>query len=748
MNDNNNKDRFSADDDKLEAAYLDSLRKLGLISFPGDDIKPAEKAEPVHEETVYTGPEPVQPRHTDPVDVHEYKDPEQEKPEVYDKIVDKINRTRAERSKSIWSDEPVIPVQKSVWLDKDEDKPVRETAPREPRRERKGTRRTVELNLSDSTKRRMREASLEEEQVSSRTRQRPTDEQVSSRTRQRPTEEQVSSRTRQRPTEEQVSSRTRQRPTEEQVSSRTRQRPTEEQVSSRTRQRPTEEQVSSRTRQRPTEEQSSSRTRTAHDGEAPVRRQPRGSKPKFRPYETEFSFLNAALCMVMVFGVGLALIVMKRSEGIIESENRYYAKFPEFSLSSYFKGEYTTGITTYYTDTIPNREKFKSFSSKFSNLFGIHPDDVQIIGEVVDTKQEKVDSEKLATTTSVSVYVPPAEPDSQPDPNDPDTSKPDNPKATATTTTTVSTTTKKQQLEVPDEGEWAGNVIIVNKGTPQVRAMPAFYGQFEVGKKYANALNQYKEKLGDRVNVYNMYCPLASAYYAPKNITLSDHHECIKNCGVYLKGVINVDCYDALASHVNEYIYSRTDHHWQPLGAYYAAEVFAKSAGVPFPDLSTYEKRVKEGFLGTMYGFSDNYYELKQHPDTFTYYIPDNDFTVNYYDMSFAKEDANYGHSLFFEWASGASCYGTILCSDDRIAEIKTDVRNGRTLVLLKDSYGNALVPFLTHSFEKIYVVDVRYVNISVVQFCKNIGATDVLFGMSISGAHTPTHVDRIISDM
>jgi len=736
MNDNNNKDRFSAEDDKLEAAYLDSLRKLGLIGGL-EDSTPEEKTEPVRDEPVRE--EPVQVKHTDPVDVHEYKDPEQEKPEVYDKIVDKINRTRAERSKSIWSEEPVIPVQKSVWLDKEEDKP----APEESKRERKGTRRTIELNLSDSTKRKMREAANISEESTV-----PTENtEYSSRRRERPAEEQVSSRRRQRPAEEQVSSRRRQRPAEEQVSSRRRVRPAEEQVSSRTRVRPAEEQVSSRTRVRPAEEQVSARTRTAPEDEVRTRsRASKGKKPKFRPYETEFSFLNAALCMVMVFGVGLALVVMKRSEGVIESENRYYAKFPEFSLSSYFKGEYTEGITTYYTDTISVREKFKTFSSTFSKLFGIHPNDMEVIGEVIDTKQEKVDSNQLATTTSVSVYVPPEIPDSQPDPDDSGNNKPV--VTTTTTTTTVSTTTKKQQLEVPDEGEWAGNVIIVNKGTPQVRAMPAFYGQFEIGKKYANALNDYKVKLGDKVNVFNMYCPLASAYYAPKNITLADHHECIKYCGVNLKGVINVDCFDALASHVNEYIYSRTDHHWQPLGAYYAAQEFAKAAGVPFPDLSTYEKCTKEGFLGTMYTYSKYYYELKEHPDTFTYYKPDNEYTVNYYDMSFANIQENFGHSLFFEWASGASCYGTILGSDDRIAEVKTDVHNGRTLVLFKDSYGNALVPFLTHSFEKIYVVDIRYLNISAVQFCKNVGATDVLFGMSISGAYTPTHVDRIISDM
>ena len=132
------------------------------------------------------------------------------------------------------------------------------------------------------------------------------------------------------------------------------------------------------------------------------------------------------------------------------------------------------------------------------------------------------------------------------------------------------------------------------------------------------------------------------------------------------------------------------------------------------------------------------------------YYKPDNNdqLEVNYWNSTFQYINENKGHSLFFDWASGGNAYGAVLGDDLDICEVKTPVHNGRVLVVLKDSYANATIPFLTHSFEKIYVVDFRYADISMVQFAKTVGATDMIFTVSISGGHTQTHIDRIRADM
>ncbi|SDB52615.1 DHHW protein [Ruminococcaceae bacterium FB2012] len=321
----------------------------------------------------------------------------------------------------------------------------------------------------------------------------------------------------------------------------------------------------------------------------------------------------------------------------------------------------------------------------------------------------------------------------------------------ATTTTPEVTTTANTAVTIPEEdvfpttGEWADNNIVIadRYNGDKIRALLPFYSTDSIGQWYAEVLNSYKEMVGPDVNVYNMSIPLASQFYMPPDFAdvYADQADGIKNIGSALKDVKNVDLIDTMKAHLNEYIYSRTDHHWQPLGAYYAAGKFCEEAGVDFvSDLSKYEKCVKEGFCGTMYSFT-YVQELMDHPDTFTYYKPQNDYTVTYYDEAFTSGTEG---DLFFDWVEGVGCYSVFMGGDMKITEIKTDVDNGRCVVLIKDSYGNALVPFLVGSFSKIYVVDFRYAEITMKELFEKVGATDILFGMSISSGYTPGQIECI----
>ena len=76
--------------------------------------------------------------------------------------------------------------------------------------------------------------------------------------------------------------------------------------------------------------------------------------------------------------------------------------------------------------------------------------------------------------------------------------------------------------------------------------------------------------------------------------------------------------------------------------------------------------------------------------------------------------------------------------SDERIAHVHTQANNGRRLVIFKDSYGNALLPFLTSSFEDIYLCDIRYFDLNALTFISDVGATDLLFAMCTFSAVGP----------
>lgn len=278
-------------------------------------------------------------------------------------------------------------------------------------------------------------------------------------------------------------------------------------------------------------------------------------------------------------------------------------------------------------------------------------------------------------------------------------------------------------------GEMSGSVLVLDDG----RAIDLYGGGYERGQNYAETLNQLKTLVGDQVNVFSLVAPTAVSFYLPENLSYMAGSEWdnIDHLNGFFDGIIPVDAYTALSKHTNEDIYFRTDHHWQPLGAYYAAEEFAKTALVPFAPLSDYETIAMEGYVGTMYGYSDENPEVKNHPDVFTYYKPKNDYTTTYYTQSLTDP---YEAGLFLKSLDDipvVSWYLVFMGGDDEVAHVHTDVGNGRKLVIVKDSYGNAVVPCLTNSFEDIWVVDMRYFEGSISQLVKDEGLTDVLFCMN-----------------
>ena len=71
------------------------------------------------------------------------------------------------------------------------------------------------------------------------------------------------------------------------------------------------------------------------------------------------------------------------------------------------------------------------------------------------------------------------------------------------------------------------------------------------------------------------------------------------------------------------------------------------------------------------------------------------------------------------------------LGSDQYIVKVTTGLQSGRRLLIMKDSYGNATVPFYTGSFDEIYVADIRYMERNLVSMIRDLDVTDVLFTVS-----------------
>ncbi len=439
-----------------------------------------------------------------------------------------------------------------------------------------------------------------------------------------------------------------------------------------------------------------------------------------RRTERKFAGWNTGVCLILLFGIAAGMLIFERPTVSME-ENRTLAKMPEISVENYLDGELTGGIAEHYNDTVPFRSTFKGWIQNLRSRFGLRSSAV-IIGNAPAMQQDQTETETApaettlpALTTAVTEY--------------------------AADLTTVSETTVTEAEEAPAEpareGELTNNILIVDN-----RGIMLFGGWETMGENYANILNRYQEQLPD-VKMYSMVVPTVCSFYTPEEFQhlITSEKANIDYINSVLKGVIPVDAYGALEKHKDEPIFMRTDHHWSSLGAFYAAEAFSAAARVPFAPISDYERHAKEGYVGTLYGFSNNII-LKNNPEEFFWFTPKANYTTTYYNRSFG---GGYEGSLFMDIENTApvSWYMTYMSGDDHIVKVDTDMPNGRKLCVIKDSYGNALIPFLTSSFETVYVIDMRYFDLNAISFLREQGITDVLFAMNTFSANGP-NTDKI----
>lgn len=279
--------------------------------------------------------------------------------------------------------------------------------------------------------------------------------------------------------------------------------------------------------------------------------------------------------------------------------------------------------------------------------------------------------------------------------------------------------------------------IIVVGEAPTARALMGFRGTYKGGTSWVNSINAYRQVLGDSIRIYCMIMPTSTEYYCPAKVRklVSSQHDVIEGVYSMLDSTIEaVDVYTTLGEHADEPIYFRTDHHWSPLGAFYASQQFARVAGVPVPDLEDFDVETMPEYLGSMYGFSKDI-AVKQSPEDFVYYKP----RCNYrcFITQFSVDSRYHPNGVYPErempffrndMLTRSAAYCVFMGGDANITRVCTEVNNGRRLLLLKDSYGNAMPSNLFGSFEEVHVVDFRFFHKSLPVYIREHGITDVLF--------------------
>ena len=169
--------------------------------------------------------------------------------------------------------------------------------------------------------------------------------------------------------------------------------------------------------------------------------------------------------------------------------------------------------------------------------------------------------------------------------------------------------------------------------------------------------------------------------------------------------ILEIDCYDALMEVKEDFeLYYRTDHHWTSYGAYAAYTAYCEAKGLTPVPLDGFKiTEVTSDFRGTVYSkLNDG--QMKS--DTITVFEnPDSKLTVLYQDTG-ETSDSLYN----FEYLEKKDKYSLFLNNIHPFIEITNEAASSvDELALIKDSYANCMVPFLTNHYRKIYVFDTRY---------------------------------------
>ncbi len=238
-------------------------------------------------------------------------------------------------------------------------------------------------------------------------------------------------------------------------------------------------------------------------------------------------------------------------------------------------------------------------------------------------------------------------------------------------------------------------------------------------------LNKFAASIKEEIKITALLIPTKTEVLKdklPAYAPVTDEKQLVEKIKENLDGNINVeDLIQTFKEHSNEEVYYRTDHHWTSKGAFYAYEKYMKLVGgSPLSEDDFLKEIVSDDFFGTIYRKANFYLG---EPDRITKYTPKDNIDLEIFFNNDTKEEQLYDESFLDK----TDKYSYFLGGDKAIVEINTSVKNGKTIVVMKDSYANSMIPFLVNNYEHIIMVDTRYYNSGISQFVNERDVDEVL---------------------
>ena len=257
-----------------------------------------------------------------------------------------------------------------------------------------------------------------------------------------------------------------------------------------------------------------------------------------------------------------------------------------------------------------------------------------------------------------------------------------------------------EQIEVADENHLAANIKAIKSFSESQSKIPV---RMMLVPDAANVLNHSLPALAKPENQTQMFSMVRK--------DLGDSVEWI-------------DVSTELNKHKTEKIYYKTDHHWTTLGAFYAFQAAAPSLGIEGDLSGNYVSyAVSDSFNGMLASKSGVNLGEKEQIDIYVPTEEDTDLIVDYVDEG-KRSTSLYDSSKLKE----KDQYTVFLGGNSSLLDIRTVSTSTKRLLLVKDSFANSFIPFLTPYYREIVVVDPRYYSGTINDLMDSYRISEVLF--------------------
>ncbi|MBO4218282.1 MAG: hypothetical protein J5887_02080 [Erysipelotrichaceae bacterium] len=392
-------------------------------------------------------------------------------------------------------------------------------------------------------------------------------------------------------------------------------------------------------------------------------------------YEKQERVFCIIIILAFVLSLGALGVISLLDENpvISEREQRELNRFPQFSVSSLLDGSFMSQSQLAYDDTFPFRDYWLDVFGNFRSAVVVRAGSGgEVIVNVDDDPDENIEVPEEDLISLDDLLAEPFD---------------------------------GRGYEQFASGTEVSGIIIKDD-----RGMKIFNGTLEGAEAYTNAVKKIKSLFPNN-NVIAVVAPNSSAFYSEEKYHTANHDQkaWLQLVRENLKGVIVPDVYSILEEHKDEYIYFYTDHHWTTRGAYYAYRQMCTQLRILPYELEDMEEGRVSGFLGTFYTQTSSSI-LAKNPDYVYYYMPKVATEATVYHNIRTLSDGE-SIKVINQKYTGWNRYRLFTDGDNPFIIINTSASTNKTAILIKDSTGNAFVPWLCNHYSTIYVVDPRHVN-------------------------------------